>query len=90
VCRRRRRLWAIIGPSEGSCTERQEMDISHSLRVELDRARPALLQLMRNHRPGGGTSEALADLADAYLRLNPDDAEVMSVRDGLITRDGNA
>jgi 2-furoyl-CoA dehydrogenase large subunit len=30
------------------------------------------------------------DVADAYLRLNPDDAEVMSVRDGLITRDGNA
>jgi hypothetical protein len=66
------------------------MDTSHSLRVELERARPALLQLMRNHRPGGGTSEALADLADAYLRLNPDDAEVMTARDGLIARDADA
>ena len=46
--------------------------------------RPALLHLMGNHRPGRGDPTALLGVADAYLRLNPRDAEVLGARERLM------
>jgi hypothetical protein len=66
------------------------MEPSNPMRAELDRARPALLQLLHNHSPTGGVTEALIALGDTYLRLNPDDAEVRAALDGLADLDGNA
>jgi hypothetical protein len=41
------------------------------------------MHLLANHCPGGKKPEALLELAEAYLRLNPDDAEVGKMRDKL-------
>jgi hypothetical protein len=38
------------------------------------------MHLLGNHGPGGKKPEALLELADAYLRLNPDDLEVRKMR----------
>ena len=46
--------------------------------------RPALLHLMGNHRPGGDDPAALLEVVDAYLRLNPLDAEVLRARERLV------
>lgn len=54
-----------------------------SMRAETADARQAILQLLRTHHPGHETPTDLMDLADRYLRLNPDDAEVRSARDLL-------
>ncbi len=55
-------------------------------RLEVDtNVRPALLHLMGNHRPGSGDDPAgLLEVADAYLRLNPQDAEVLKARERLV------
>ena len=45
--------------------------------------RPALLHLMNNHRPGSDAA-ALLEVADVYLRLNPQDAEVLRARERLV------
>jgi hypothetical protein len=50
--------------------------IDEPVRVEVARARPGLMHLLANHGPGGKRPEALLELVEAYLRLNPDDAEV--------------
>jgi hypothetical protein len=47
-------------------------------------ARPGLLELMRNHSPGHGGPEALLEVVDAYLRLNPQDDEVREGRERLM------
>jgi hypothetical protein len=47
-------------------------------------ARPGLLELMRNHSPGHGGPEALLEVVDAYLRLNPHDEEVRESRERLV------
>jgi hypothetical protein len=57
--------------------------VNEPVRVEVARARPGLMHLLGNHGPGGKKPEALLELADAYLRLNPDDAEVRKMRDRL-------
>ena len=46
--------------------------------------RPALLHLMVNHRPGRGDPAALLEVVDAYMRLNPQDAEVAAARERLV------
>ncbi len=43
-------------------------------------ARPGLLELMGNHGPGHGGPEALLEVVDAYLRLNPRDDEIREGR----------
>ncbi len=53
------------------------------LRGDLASVRPAVLHLLRNHHPGGGSPTALLDVVDDYLRLDPDDAEVREARDSL-------
>jgi hypothetical protein len=47
--------------------------------------RPALLHLMGNHATGRGDPTALLEVVDAYLRLNPRDAEVLEARERLVT-----
>jgi hypothetical protein len=39
---------------------------------------------MRNHSPGHAEPRALLQVVDAYLRLNPQDAEVLEARDRLL------
>ncbi len=46
--------------------------------------RPALLHLMGNHATGSGDPTALLEVVDAYLRLNPQDAEVLRARERLV------
>ena len=46
--------------------------------------RPALLHVMGNHRPGYGDPVALLEVVDAYLRLNPQDGEVLEARERLV------
>ncbi|MDP9437298.1 MAG: hypothetical protein M3P49_00890 [Actinomycetota bacterium] len=46
--------------------------------------RPAILHLMGNHTTGRGDPAALLEVVDAYLRLNPGDAEVAAARDRLV------
>ncbi len=46
--------------------------------------RPALLHLMANHRPDYGDPMALVEAVDAYLRLNPQDDEVLRARERLV------
>ena len=53
------------------------------IRAEVIDARGEVLHLLRNYHPSHGTPADLVELADRYLRLNPDDAEVKSVRDRL-------
>ncbi len=55
-------------------------------RLEVDtNVRPALLHLMGNHRPRSGDDPAaLLEVADAYLRLNPQDDEVLRARERLV------
>jgi hypothetical protein len=47
-------------------------------------ARPGLLELMGNHSPGHGRPEALLEVMDAYLRLNPRDDEIREGRERLM------
>jgi hypothetical protein len=47
-------------------------------------ARPGLLELMGNHSPGHGGPEALLEVVDAYLRLNPRDEEIREGRERLM------
>ena len=47
-------------------------------------ARPGLLELMGNHSPGHGGPEALLEVMDAYLRLNPRDDEIREGRERLM------
>ena len=56
------------------------------VRAEVERkAKPGLLHLMRNHSPGhDAESVALLQVVDAYLRLNPHDAEVLEARERLL------
>jgi hypothetical protein len=55
------------------------------LRTEVERkARPGLLHLMQNHSPSHAEPRALLQVVDAYLRLNPQDAEVLEARDRLL------
>ena len=55
------------------------------VRAEVYRkARTGLLHLMRNHCSGQGEPRALLEVVDAYLRLNPQDAEVLEARDRLL------
>ncbi len=49
--------------------------------------RPALLHLMGNHGPRRGDPAALLEVVDAYLRLNPRDAEVAAARERLVGED---
>ena len=60
------------------------------MRAETADARQAILQLLRNHHPGRETPTDLMDLADRYLRLNPDDTEVRSARNMLIVPSSGA
>jgi hypothetical protein len=46
--------------------------------------RDRLLHLMGNHRPGRDDPTALLEVVDAYLRLNPQDAEVLEARERLV------
>ncbi len=46
--------------------------------------RPAILHLMGNHTTGRGDPVALLEVVDAYLRLNPGDAEVLETRERLV------
>ena len=50
-------------------------------------ARSGLLELMGNHSPGHGEPEALLEVVDAYLRLNPHDEEVREGRERLVGAD---
>ena len=55
------------------------------VRLEVDaNVRPALLHLMGNHDPHRGDPAALLEVADAYLRLNPQDGEVLKARERLV------
>ncbi len=56
------------------------------IRAEVAGARGAILHLLRNHHPSHGTPADLVELADRYLRLNPEDSEVKTVRDRLAAR----
>jgi hypothetical protein len=47
-------------------------------------ARPGLLELMGNHSPDHDEPEALLEVVDAYLRLNPHDEEVREGRERLV------
>ena len=47
-------------------------------------ARPGLLELMGNHGHGHGGPEALLEVVDAYLRLNPRDEEIREGRERLM------
>ena len=53
------------------------------LEVDAD-VRPALLHLMANRTAGRSDPAALLEVADAYLRLNPKDAEVLGARERLV------
>jgi hypothetical protein len=53
------------------------------MRAETADARQAILQLLRNRHPGHEISTELMEVADRYLRLNPDDSEVRSARNLL-------
>ncbi len=54
-------------------------------RLEVDtNVRPALLHLMGSHDPGRSDPTALLEVTDAYLRLNPLDAEVLRARERLV------
>ncbi len=56
-----------------------------STRLEVNpNVRPALLHLLANHRPGYGDPTALLEAVDAYLRLSPQDAEVLRARERLV------
>ncbi len=48
------------------------------------KVRPAILHLMGNHSTGRGDPVALLEVVDAYLRLNPQDAEVSEARERLV------
>ena len=50
------------------------------IRLEMADIRTGLLHLLQQHH---GSPAALIDLADRYLRLNPEDAEVRKARDKL-------
>jgi hypothetical protein len=67
----------------GGYRRRRMRSIDEPVRVEVARARPGLMHLLANHGPGGKRPEALLELVEAYLRLNPDDAEVRKMRDRL-------
>jgi hypothetical protein len=56
-----------------------------SIREEAADARAVILHLLCNHHPAQGSSADLVELADRYLRLNPDDAEVKTLCDRLVT-----
>jgi hypothetical protein len=59
--------------------------LNEPVRDEVERkARPGLLHLMRNHSPGHAEPVALLEVVDAYLRLNPQDAEVLEARERLL------
>ena len=47
-------------------------------------AQPGLLELMGDHGPGRGGPEALLEVVDAYLRLNPLDDEIREGRERLM------
>ena len=54
-------------------------------RLEVDEnVRPALLHLLTSHGPGRGDPTALLEVVDAYLRLNPQDGEVLEARERLV------
>ncbi len=54
-------------------------------RLEVDtNVRPALLHLMGSHDPDRSDLTALLEVTDAYLRLNPQDAEVLRARERLV------
>ncbi|MDP9437879.1 MAG: hypothetical protein M3P49_03905 [Actinomycetota bacterium] len=56
-----------------------------SARLEVDtNVRPALLHLLGSHGPGYGDPVALLEVVDAYLRLNPQDTEVLGARERLV------
>ena len=59
------------------------------MRAETADARQAILQLLRNH-PSHETPTELIEVANRYLRLNPDDAEVRSARDMLMVPSSGA
>ena len=61
-----------------------------SMRAETADARQAILQLLRNYHPGHEIPVELVEVADRYLRLNPDDGEVRSARDLLIVPSSGA
>ena len=55
------------------------------VRLEVNtNVRPALLHLMGNQDPGRGDPTALLEVVDAYLRLNPQDGEVLRARERLV------
>jgi hypothetical protein len=47
-------------------------------------ARALLLALLRDRLPGDEAYPVLAEAADSYLRLNPDDAEMKEARDRFV------
>jgi hypothetical protein len=53
------------------------------IRSEVAGIRPELLHLLKHHQQGHGNPADLMDLANRYLRLNPEDAEVREARDRL-------
>jgi hypothetical protein len=56
--------------------------LDNPVRIELDRARPGLLHLLRNGRRGVRPT-ALVQVVNSYLRLKPNDTEVREARDRL-------
>ncbi len=59
-----------------------------STRLEVNaNVRPALLHLLANHGPGYSDPVALLEAVDAYLRLSPQDEEVLEARQRLVGED---
>jgi hypothetical protein len=82
----RRRPWATIRSTvRYEAKEKEHVLLEWPVRDEVTKmARPGLLELMRNHSPGHGGPEALLEVVDAYLRLNPQDDEVREGRERLM------
>lgn len=51
------------------------------IRPALADARPRILHLLQQYCPEHGSPAELLNLADRYLQLNPEDAEVRQTRD---------
>ena len=51
------------------------------IQLQLADARPRILHLLQQCCPDFGSQAELLNLADMYLQLNPDDAEVKRSRD---------
>jgi hypothetical protein len=76
----------MMGTSRNAKREGKIMGFfDEPIRAEVAGTRRRVLHLLRNHHPSRGTPADLVELADTYLRLNPDDTEVRAIRDRLAT-----